>query len=460
MDQFRNLLELDEKKGYCIQGIPVLDLCKKYKSPFYIYDLDLAVERWQYLTDCFKDVGGVMHFAMKALESPPLLLALKDIGGENMGASIDAVSPAEVKLALELGYKPEKILYTANSMENEEIEEVHKLGVLMNFDSIDGLKRFGKMFPGSDVCLRFNPDVVAGENVKVQTAGDLTKFGILFDKKDMSEVLAVVKEYDLKVVGLHEHTGSGIKETEKALLAITNLLQQATRKNFPHLRFIDCGGGFKAPYEPEEYEHRIDYRAFAKKVMEEFGSFRKEYGTDKDGNEIKLCFEPGKYIASECGALVIHANTLKDNRGRHIVGTNSGFPHLPRVMMYGAYHAVVNVSNWMKDVKKVAYTVAGNICESGDFWAENRELNEVRPGDSLIILNAGAYCESMASDYNGRPIPMAINIWKGMHFLSRPAETTDEWVQRVMTAHRPGLKAMKEIQGRLTQKTLAHFFGS
>jgi len=286
------------------------------------------------------------------------------------------------------------------------MHEVKQTGVLFNIGSLSRLKKLGSAYPGSEVCLRFNPDVYAGENKHVQTAGAVTKFGILLSQ--VNEVVKIAKKYKLKIVGIHEHTGSGIGQTEKVFQSMTNILAIAKRKDFPDLRFVDFGGGFKVNYRPES--HKIDYANFGKKITSIFAAFCKEYG-----KELEMYFEPGKYIVAESGYLMIEVNTIKNNRGRLIAGTNSGFNHLIRPLLYEAYHHIENISN--PKGKKYKYDVCGNICETGDCFAQQRELPEIREGDKLIIKNAGAYCYSMGSIYNLRSMPSELLIVNGVEQL-------------------------------------------
>jgi diaminopimelate decarboxylase len=357
----------------------------------------LIINRYKELYSYIKWPKLKILYAMKANYNVGILNLLK----ENK-AYLDTVSPAEVHLALKLGYKKEDILFTSNNITDEEMHEVKKTGMLFNIGSLSRLKKLGFAYPGSEVCIRFNPDVYAGENKHVQTAGAITKFGILLSQVD--EVLKIVKKYDLKVVGLHEHTGSGIGQTEKVLESMTNLLSIAKQKTFPHLRFIDFGGGFKVHYRPDS--KKIDYANFGKKITSIFADYCKEYG-----KELEMYFEPGKYIVAESGYLVIEVNTIKNNRGRLIAGTNSGFNQLIRPLLYEAYHHIENLSN--PNGKKYVYDVCGNICETGDCFAQQRELPEIREGNILVIKNAGAYCYSMGSIYNLRAMPSEILVVKG-----------------------------------------------
>jgi diaminopimelate decarboxylase len=415
MSDFGSLLSLSPE-GYSIQGLPVLPLCQKFGTPFFLYDLDLALQRYTEIKSWFPWTKKRALFAMKANYNPDILRTLRE-----GGAGIDSVSPAEAMLALRLGYKPEDILYTVNSITDSEIRSIHDQGILLNIDSLSGLVRVGKAFPGSEVCIRFNPDVVAGEDIKLQTGGDLTKFGILME--DIQEVLRIVAQYKLKVVGLHEHTGSGISETEKVFASIKNLIGMAKREWFPDLRFLDFGGGFKAPYTPDE--KRIDYTTFGKKVSDIFAAFCKEYG-----RELALWFEPGKYVTAECGMLVVQVNTLKQNKTRLIAGTDSGFPHLIRPVLYNAYHHIVNLSN--PTGARKTYDICGNICESGDCFATDRELSEIREGDYVGILNAGSYCYSMASIYNLRALPAEIVVRNKEVKVSRCKKTPEALVEDIL----------------------------
>jgi diaminopimelate decarboxylase len=406
--------------AYTIQGIDLLSLGATYGSPIYVYDLDHILARYKSLTEAITWPRLCIHYAMKANYNLDILKALKEAG-----AHIDAVSPAEVFFALKAGFTKEEILYTANNLTAEEIHLVHNLGVLLNIDSLSCLKKFGAAFPGSEVCLRFNSDVVAGEHEKVQTGGDKTKFGI--NLEDAAQALEIVARFKLKVVGLHEHTGSGIAEAEQFYQGMKNLLAVATKERFPDLRFVDFGGGFKVPYRPDD--QRIDYATFGRKATAIFADFCQTYGHDLD-----LYFEPGKYLVAEGGVLLMQVNTIKDNRGRLIAGTDSGFGHLIRPMLYDAYHHILNISN--PQGASHTYDICGNICETGDLFASDRDIPEIREGDTLAVLNAGAYCFSMASVYNLRPLPTEIVIRNGVATLSRRSISSEALADEIYATYR------------------------
>jgi len=394
----------------------LINLANEYGTPLYVYDGDLILQRYKELYEFIQYPKLKILYAMKANYNFNILKMLN----EN-GAYLDTVSPGDILLALKAGFSPEKLLFTANNLTDEEVNTVHSLGVLFNIDSLSRLEKYGMQFSGSDICLRFNPDVVAGENEKVQTGGDLTKFGILL--KDLNKVLEIVRKYNLKVTGLHEHTGSGISDTNKFLESANNLLEIATKDNFPDLEFIDFGGGFKVPYKKDE--KRIDYVAFGKELSSRFGEFCKEYGRN-----LELHFEPGKYVVAESGYLLVKVNTLKNNHGRLIAGTNSGFPQLIRPVFYDAYHEILNLTN--PNGKLYFYDVCGNICESGDNFATERELPEIREYDVLAIKNAGAYCYSMGGIYNLRPMPSEILVINGVAKLVRKALTNEELINQII----------------------------
>ena len=394
----------------------LLELAGKYGTPLFVYDGDMIVQRYNDLYNYIKWPQLKIHYAMKANYNFSLLKMLNEAG-----ASLDTVSPAEVLLALKAGFPKDRIIYTANNMTAAEVDEVVKHGVLMNIGSLSELERFGKKYSGSRLCLRFNPDVVDGEAAGLMTAGDLAKFGILL--KDIEKAKTIVRKHNLTVIGLHEHTGSGLQHTESVFKSMKNIMALATPANFPDLEFLDFGGGFKVPYKPDET--RVDYVAMGAEITRLFAEFCKSYGKN-----LKMYFEPGKFIVAEAGYLLVEVNTLKNNNSRLIAGCNSGFPQLIRPVFYGAYHEVLNLSNPSGSPK--VYDVCGNICETGDRFAEQRELPEIREGDFLAIKNAGAYCYAMGGVYNLRPMPAEVLIYKGQAKLARRKLSNAELVNSII----------------------------
>ena len=396
----------------------MLEAAAEFGTPLFLYDIDKIKECYQSLFKFIPYKGLKIHYALKANYNIAILKALRDIG-----CGLDTVSPAEVALALELGFKKEDIIYTANNMTDAEFAEVYAAGVVMNIGELSRLEKVAANYPGSRVCLRFNPDVKDGDSEKTMTAGDLTKFGILLD--DVEKVLEIVKKGDLHVVGLHEHTGSGLQKAESVYQSMKNLMNIVTPERFPELEFLDFGGGFKVPYMPDE--KRIDYVEMGREIVSIFEKFCKSYG-----KELKMYFEPGKYMVAESGHLLIEVNTIKKNRTRTIVGCNSGFPQLIRPVLYDAYHHIVNLSNPDGEEKK--YDICGNICETGDRFAEERIMPEIREYDILEIQNAGAYCYSMGSVYNLRPMPSEAVYEDGKLRLVRKAQTNKELVKELVAS--------------------------
>jgi diaminopimelate decarboxylase len=394
----------------------LIKAARDYGTPLYLYHFDLIKERYRELHQFIKHPRLKILYAMKANYSPEILKLLI-----NEGAGIDTVSIGEALLATKLGAKSSNLLYTANNVTVAEMAQARNLGLLINIGALSTLEVFGKNFPGSDVCLRFNPEVVAGSHEKIQTGGKLTKFGLLF--QDLAQVKELVEKYGLRVVGLHKHTGSGISDDGKYLEAVDNLLQIAIPEHFPNLRFIDLGGGFGVPYQPNEA--RFNYVAFGQKVTEKIITHEE---TTKQ--TLEVWFEPGRYLVCEAGYLLIEVNTIKNNRGRLIVGTDSGFPQLIRPVFYDAYHEIINLTGAGRT--KRIYDICGNICETGDHFAKDRELPEIAEGDLLAIKNAGAYCYAMGGVYNLRPMPAEVAYTDGRIKVIRERLSAEDLVDQIL----------------------------
>jgi diaminopimelate decarboxylase len=287
---------------------------------------------------------------------------------------------------------------------------------MINLDSIPLMEQFGKTYGGSlEACIRINPHIMAGGNLKISVGHKESKFGISIEQ--LPEILEVVKKYQLSIVGLHIHTGSDILDAE-VFLRGGNVLFEAAMK-FPNLRFLDFGGGFKVAYKPQDVA--TDVMEVGKAVGEAFQEFCKKYG-----RQLELWLEPGKFLVSESGYLLVKSTVVKPTPSVTFVGVDSGLNHLIRPMMYDAYHSVYNLSN--PEGAKEKYNVVGYICET-DTIASHRELHKVRQGDLLVIKNAGAYGYSMASNYNSRLRPAEVLIWEGKVLLIRKKEAFEDLVK-------------------------------
>lgn len=389
-------------------------LLKQFSSPLYVYEEDSIRQRFRELKSAFSGWKNTqLLYAMKANSNLHILSILKE-----EGAWLDCVSMYEVELGLLAGFKPLQILFTVNNMSNEEMHFAYNKKILLNIDSLSRLEKFGKTYPGSDVCVRLTPEVTAGHHKKVQTGYKESKFGILFE--EVPHIISIAEKYNLHVVGLHEHTGSGIKNMNAAVQSTKRLMKTALL--FPELQFLDFGGGFPIPYKPNE--KRFNSKIFGKKIVSLFSSFCKQYG-----KELALYFEPGRYCVAEAGTLLCTVTTLKKRGKKMLVGIDTGFNHLVRPVMYDSYHHIVNMTSQGKMRK---YDVYGNICESGDCFGKDRKIAEIKEGDILAILDAGAYGFSMASNYNSRPLPAEMLILNGKAQLIRKRQTFADILRNVV----------------------------
>ncbi len=393
---------------YQIDGIDVVELVEKYGSPVYVYQTSRMKQQYEKMLHAFRDIKVKINFACKALNNINVLKFFK-----NLGSGLDAVSIQEVQLGIKAGFNPQDIIFTPNCVSIEEIAEGVKLGVKINIDNISILEQFGNMFGNKvPVCIRINPHIFAGGNQKISTGHIDSKFGI--STYQMPHVLRVVETTNIQVEGLHLHTGSDILDVEVFLRGAEIMFDVA--KNFPNLQYIDFGSGFKVPYKPDDYFTDID--ALGKELTKRFKKFCKEYG-----RELTLVFEPGKFLVSESGYFFARVNVVKQTLSTVFAGLDTGLNHLIRPMFYDAYHQIVNVSNPKGKLR--IYTVVGYICETDTFgW--NRKLNDVHEGDYLAFLNAGAYCFTMASNYNSRLRPPEVMIYEGKDYLIRERETLDD----------------------------------
>jgi diaminopimelate decarboxylase len=386
----------------------LLDIANDYGSPVYIYDSKVIAKQYNRLTKAFRNVKSLkLNYAVKALSNISILKLFNVFG-----SGLDTVSIQEVKLGLKAGFNPESIIYTPNGVALEEIETVAKLGVQINIDNLSILEQFGTKHPKTPVCIRINPHVMAGGNTNISVGHIDSKFGISIHQIPL--LMRIVENTGMNINGIHMHTGSDILDIDVFLYASEILFE--TAKNFKNLEFIDFGSGFKVPYKIGDIE--TDIEELGQKLSKRFNEFCKEYGKD-----LTLAFEPGKFLVSEAGVFLAKVNVVKQTTSTVFAQVDSGFNHLIRPMLYGSQHDILNISN--PNGRERFYSVVGYICET-DTFANNRRIAEINEGDILCFKNAGAYCYSMASNYNSRYRPAEVLIHNGKAHLIRKRETFDD----------------------------------
>ncbi|GJN63284.1 diaminopimelate decarboxylase [Elizabethkingia anophelis] len=385
----------------------LLKIAGEYGTPVYVYETDKIREQYEKLTKSFDDKTR-FFYAAKALTNINILKYI-----QKLGANIDCVSINEVNLGIKAGFTPEKILFTPNCVDITEIEEAMKLGVHINIDNISILEQFGNKYGNTyPVFIRINPHIFAGGNYKISTGHIDSKFGISIHQ--LRHIQRIVKTTGLNVEGLHMHTGSEIKDIDVFIQGLEIMFEMV--EDFPNLKYIDMGSGFKVPYQDGELE--TDVKTLGKKVLKAVNNFKKETGKD-----FELWFEPGKYLVSESGHFIVRTNVIKQTTATVFVGVNSGFNHLIRPMFYDSYHKIENLSN-PKGPERI-YTVVGNICET-DTFAWDRKINEVREGDILVFRNAGAYGFEMSSNFNSRLKPAEVMVMDGNVHLIRKRDVFED----------------------------------
>jgi diaminopimelate decarboxylase len=395
-------------------GTAASTIAKEFGTPLFVYSRAQMLANYRRLAEAFAgktDLNRRICYAMKANSNHRILKILKAAG-----AWIDAVSPGEVKEAIDAGFPPEKILFTGTSVSLKDFREAFAVdGLIVNIDAIEQLDIMKQVLnhwfrnKKIRVSIRWNPGIGRGFNPKVITAGKKSvnrtpiKFGV-----EETKVLPAFKkaaEFGFNPVGFHQHLGSGWVKEDIAVVAraVGKMVRKAVeleKEGFP-LEFLDFGGGFAPRYTKEQKAFSVD--SYAQYICRQI---------QKSGLHIKaIAIEPGKFLVADAGVLLLRVEYIKESYGNLFACVNGGtFNALPRPAIYAeAYHEIVNCSR-VNAGEKARITIAGNICETGDVFAKGIVLPVPKPGNILAVLCAGAYARSMASNFNLRPIPREIVI--------------------------------------------------
>lgn len=379
--------------GLTIGGHSVTELARAHGTPLYVYCKQSVRERLARLRAALVTWGvkTQIYYAMKANRFAPILQVIRAEGD----VGIDACSPREAALALEQGFRPDEISVTASMLSNRDLDAFAKLGVHMNLDSLSALRRYGaRVEPGSPVGLRVDAAVEVGYGSSPKLAYGNSKFGFEHDALDAAVEAAVAA--GLQVTTLHVHCGWGLQMNalDRICWVFEKMAHFASR--YPSVRRVNVGGGL-ASWRARTDEPLV-IEAWAAAVRRHLAPLG-----------VTLACEPGTLLVDEAGILVVEVNTVALKAGTHWVGVDAGH----NVNVYMAHYGIpIEIAHVTRPDARPdhRYSVAGNINESNDVFARDAALPEVREGDLLALLPAGAYGAVMASDHCMRGFPAEVAV--------------------------------------------------
>jgi len=397
----------------------LLRLPAEFGCPVWVYDAQIIRDKIAALHQF-----DVVRFAQKACSNIHILRLMRE-----QGVRVDSVSLGEIERALAAGYDPQadqdSIVFTADLIDSATLARVHELQIPVNAGSVDMLEQLGQVSPGHRVWLRVNPGFGHGHSQKTNTGGENSKHGIWYS--DLPAALEVLQRYNLKLVGIHMHIGSGVDYGH--LEQVCGAMVRQVIEFGQDLEAISAGGGLSIPYrEGEEAIDTDHYYGLWNGARDKIAAHL--------GHPVKLEIEPGRFLVAESGVLVAQVRSVKAMGSRHFVLIDAGFNDLMRPSMYGSYHHITALAADGRDLTQapvVETVVAGPLCESGDVFTqqeggkvETRALPQVVPGDYLVLHDTGAYGASMSSNYNSRPLLPEVLFDKGEARLIRRRQTIQE----------------------------------
>ncbi|MEG0232568.1 MAG: diaminopimelate decarboxylase [Hafnia sp.] len=397
----------------------LLALPQRFGCPVWAYDGDIIKQQIEKLSEF-----DVIRFAQKACSNIHILRLMHE-----QGVKVDAVSLGEIERALMAGFQPggnpSQIVFTADVLDEATLARVVELNIPVNAGSADMLTQLGERSPGHPVWLRVNPGFGHGHSQKTNTGGENSKHGIWFE--ELPQALALIKRYDLQLIGLHMHIGSGVDYQHLAQVCDTMARQVIELGH--DIQAISAGGGLSIPYQQGDESINVsNYYALWNDARERIARHL--------GHPIHLEIEPGRYLVAESGVLVAQVRSVKNMGSRHFVLVDAGFNDLMRPAMYGSYHHISLMPADGRDVSGqplIESVIGGPLCESGDVFTqkaggevETRALPAAQVGDYLVFHDTGAYGASMSSNYNSRPLLPEVLFENNQPRLIRRRQTIEE----------------------------------
>jgi diaminopimelate decarboxylase len=396
------------------EDVAVADIAHRTGTPVYIYSARTLRRHFRVMSDAFKGTDTLICFAMKALSNLSVLKLFSDLG-----AGFDIVSVGELMRCLKAGADATKIVFSGVGKTDDEIKAALAAKILMiNVESRPELHRVSELARGlkcnAPVSLRVNPDLDPGTHPHISTGHRDSKFGV---------PLSQVREYyaearslpNLELTGLSTHIGSQITDTSPFVEAAQKIaaIVRDLRADGVGLKYLDLGGGLGIPYQ-EEPPEPSEYAAALLGPLRELG--------------LKIIIEPGRVLVGNAGILVTRVLYVKETDVKRFVVVDGAMNDLIRPVLYEAYHEIRPIQQH-DHARLLTADVVGPVCESGDFFARERELPELQPGELLAVMSAGAYGFVMASNYNSRPRAPEVIVDGTRYHIVRERESFDDLVR-------------------------------
>jgi len=395
------------------EEVRVQDIIERFGTPCYIYSYRTIIEHFHKIAKAFIELEPLICYSMKANSNLAICRILV-----NEGAGLDIVSGGELFRALCVGADGKKIVFAGVGKTDNEIKEAIKAKILFfNVESEPELERIQaiavQMHKVVNACIRINVGVNPNTHSYITTAIKDSKFGVSFAVA--RKILRYQNRFfNINIRGLHFHIGSQITEVTPYVEAIKKitLFIEGLKKDGIRLEYLNIGGGMGINYKNDDAKTA---RALAEAIV----PLLKKTG-------LKIILEPGRFIVGSAGILVTKVTYLKNTEYRDFIILDSAMNDLIRPTLYQSYHEIIPLNNTSTKTKK--YDVVGSICESGDFFAKDRDIPLVKQGDYLAIMCAGAYGFSMSSNYNSRLKPAEVLVKDGSFYLIRKRQTYEDLI--------------------------------
>ncbi len=374
------------------------ELVEKYGTPFYLYDQQTIINRINQMKQMVELPNVQINYATKANSNLEILKIM-----QAAGLKADATGLGEVYVNKQAGFTDEQIYVVGNNFSQQELSELAKQNLPISLDAIEQIEWLNQVAPCyQKVLIRVNPSFGAGDNASIITGGDQHKFGI--DICDIPKALELLDKNKMKLIGINQHIGSLNLNYHSIVEAVKELIAIVQGFELNDLEVINFGGGFGINYYRRHYFEELNFKSLSEELTKILKTFLQKY----PNKNVSLEFEPGRFLTAEAGVLIGQVTSIKKRGGIYYIGTDLGFSNFLRPTLYDSYHELEFLTANEK-VRKC--NVVGNMCESGDYLAQNRELTIPAVGDTVIVYDTGAYGFSMASNYNNKlkPIELLLN---------------------------------------------------